>query len=91
MAFLQQTALTRRSKPLLLACRRGTLPIDFLLHWQATLVEQATAGFHAPYSGPNSLSPWIGRETADTTLYLGARLWSGAELWINPESIRASD
>lgn len=57
----------------------------FSLHWQATFVEQATAGFHAPYSGPNSLSPRIGRETADTTLYLGARLWSGAELWINPE------
>jgi high affinity Mn2+ porin len=57
----------------------------FSLHWQATFVEQATAGFRAPYSGPNSLSPRIGRETADVTLYLGARLWSGAELWMNPE------
>jgi high affinity Mn2+ porin len=67
----------------------GASPRDaanrFSLHWQATFVEQATAGFHAPYSGPNSLSPRIARETADATLYLGARLWSGAELWINPE------
>ena len=25
------------------------------------------------------------RETWDVTLYLGRRLWDGAELWINPE------
>lgn len=63
----------------------GNGPNQFSLHWQATFVEQATDAFRAPYSGPNSLSPRIGRETADATLYLGARLWSGAELWINPE------
>jgi high affinity Mn2+ porin len=67
----------------------GTLhheaPERFALHSQATFVEQATAGFHAPYSGQNSLSGHIGRQTADATLYLGARLWSGSELWINPE------
>ena len=57
----------------------------FSIHWQATYVEQETLGFNAPYSGPNSLSPNTGRETVDTTLFLGARLWSGAEAWINPE------
>jgi high affinity Mn2+ porin len=57
----------------------------FALNAQATFVEQATAGFHSPYKGPNSLSGRIGRETADATLYLGARLWSAAELWVNPE------
>src|SRR5262249_57329952 len=41
--------------------------------------------FPAPYRGPNSLSPDRGAQTADATLYLGARLWSGAEAWINPE------
>jgi high affinity Mn2+ porin len=57
----------------------------FSLHWQATYVEQETLGFNAPYSGRNSLSPNMGRETVDTTLFAGARLWSGAEAWVNPE------
>lgn len=57
----------------------------FAVYGQATYTEQETNGFDAPYSGPNSLSPGIGRETADATLYLGARLWRGAELWVNPE------
>jgi high affinity Mn2+ porin len=57
----------------------------FAVHGQVTYVEQETNGFAAPYSGPNSLSPNSGRETTDATLYLGARLWSGAEAWIDPE------
>ena len=56
------------------------------LYGQATYTEQETDSFRAPYSGPNSLSPDTGRETVDATLYLGARLWRGAELWINPEA-----
>lgn len=56
------------------------------MYGQATYTEQETDGFHAPYFGPNSLSPSMGRETADATLYLGARLWHGAELWVNPEA-----
>ncbi len=58
----------------------------FAFYGQATYTEQETVGFHAPYAGQNSLSPAIGRETADATLYLGARLWRGAELWVNPEA-----
>ena len=57
----------------------------FALHGQATYVEQETLGFAAPYSGPNSLTPNEGRESVDATLFLGARLWSGAQAWINPE------
>src|ERR1700678_2354943 len=57
----------------------------FALHGQFTYVEQATDSFRAPYAGPNSLSPNQGRETTDLTLYAGARLWPGAEIWINPE------
>jgi high affinity Mn2+ porin len=56
------------------------------VYGQATYTEQETDGFLAPYGGPNSLSPGIGRETVDATLYLGARLWHGAELWVNPEA-----
>ncbi len=55
------------------------------VHGQFTYVEQEVAGFDAPYAGPNSLTPHRAKETTDLTLYLGSRLWSGAELWINPE------
>ena len=58
---------------------------NFAVHGQFTYVEQQTSEFNAPYSGPNSLSPDRGAETTDATLYLGARLWSGAEGWINGE------
>jgi high affinity Mn2+ porin len=62
-----------------------TEPDEFAVHGQATLVEQLVGPFHDPYSGANSLTPRRGAETFDTTLFLGARLWSGAEMWINPE------
>lgn len=58
---------------------------DYAVHGQFTYVEQETLGFNAPYSGPNSLSPNRGAETTDATLYLGARLWPGAEGWIDGE------
>ena len=58
---------------------------NFAFHGQATYVNQYSAPFRAPYSGPNSLDANIGRETSDVTLYAGARLWNGAEAWINPE------
>ena len=53
---------------------------------QFTNVTQKHNRFHAPYSGANSLAP-DGRteETSDATVYAGARLWRGAEAWINPE------
>lgn len=54
-------------------------------HGQFTYVEQEVAGFNAPYVGANSLTPRQAKETTDLTLYLGARLWTGAEFWINPE------
>ena len=57
----------------------------FAIHGQVTYVEQETGSFKAPYRGPNSLSPRTGRETVDATLFVGARLWPGAEGWIAPE------
>jgi len=57
----------------------------FAWHVQATYVEQHVDDFKSPYSGENSLTPNRTRQTADVTLYAGARLWHGAELWINPE------
>jgi high affinity Mn2+ porin len=58
---------------------------SFAVHGQLTYVEQETSAFNAPYAGANSLSPDRGAETVDITLYLGARLWPGAEGWINGE------
>jgi high affinity Mn2+ porin len=57
----------------------------FAVHGQLTYVEQETNAFHAPYRGPNSLSPSQGRQTFDATLCLGRRLWPGAEGWLSPE------
>lgn len=57
----------------------------FALHGQFTYVEQEASNFKSPYAGANSLTPHQGKETADITLYWGARLWMGAEIWINPE------
>jgi high affinity Mn2+ porin len=67
-----------------------TSPGRFAVFAQATYTEQETDGFHAPYSGPNSLTPNSGHETTDATLFLGARLWRGAELWVNPEADEGS-
>jgi high affinity Mn2+ porin len=58
----------------------------FALHGQATLVDQYHPRFHSPYVGPQSLNPGQrGDETVDVTAFLGARLWRGAEIWIDPE------
>jgi high affinity Mn2+ porin len=70
------------------ALTMGVSPPDsdnFNLHGQTTLVSQYAFPFRAPYSGQNSLAPNAGRETWDLDLYLGARPWKGAEIWINPE------
>ena len=59
---------------------------DWALHAQATLVWQFHPAFHSPYRGRNSLDPAArANETFDATLYAGARLFEGVELWINPE------
>ncbi len=60
-------------------------PERIAVHGQITFVEQATSDFTAPYAGTNSLSPHIGRETTDATLFVGLRVGPGGELWINPE------
>ena len=55
------------------------------VHGQFTYVEQEVSGFNAPYAGAGSLTPRRGKETTDLSFYVGARPWSGAEFWINPE------
>jgi high affinity Mn2+ porin len=53
---------------------------------QVTAVWQYHPEFKSPYRGSNSLDPASrGDETIDATLYVGARPWSNAEVWFNPE------
>jgi high affinity Mn2+ porin len=66
----------------------GITPIEvdnWMVRGQTTYVSQYAPPFHAPYSGANSLASNAGRETWDATLYVGRRLWQGAELWVDPE------
>jgi len=62
---------------------------DFEWHTQATYVFQEKPGFSAQYSGVNSLSEMHERSyTISLTGYLGARLWQGAEAYLDAESIQ---
>lgn len=58
---------------------------DWAVHGQTTFTYQYVAPFRVPYQGANSLQSNQARETWDATFYVGRKLWSGAELWINPE------
>jgi high affinity Mn2+ porin len=55
-------------------------------HGQTTFLLQGYPPIRSPYEGTQSL-PGGGevRETWDAGLFAGARLWPGAELWVNPE------
>ncbi len=56
------------------------------VHYQATVATQAHPGFHAAYSGANSLR--AGAEAATSVvmdLFAGARPWRGGEAWLQPE------
>jgi high affinity Mn2+ porin len=55
------------------------------VHGQFTYIEQDDSNFRDPYSGPNSLTPDRGKETTDLGFWAGLALWSGAEVWIDPE------
>ena len=56
------------------------------IHGQTTYLPQGYPAFHAPYSGPNPLTPAPqAQATWSNTLYLNVRLWEGGELYYNPE------
>lgn len=63
-------------------------PETWSLHGQATTVTQGHGAFSSPYAGGNSLeSRKETRNSFTATLFLGRRLWEGAELYVNPELI----
>lgn len=56
------------------------------VHFQTTYIYQYKPAFSASYSGPNSLLNTEEKQNSITaTLFLGARLWKGAEVYIDPE------
>jgi len=57
---------------------------DWNWHVQNTVIVQGYPGFHAKYSGPNSLpSGGETRETVSLDLLAGLRLWHGAEAHVD--------
>ena len=62
----------------------NTAPQIWSWNVQNTIIVQGAPAFHAPYSGPNSLNPdGEVKETVSLDLYLGLRLWRGAEAHID--------
>jgi high affinity Mn2+ porin len=58
------------------------------VHGQATYIAQIKPAFEAAYSGVNSLTPERAHSYSFTsTLFLGARLWSGGEGYANLEGV----
>ncbi len=69
----------------------GTAPVikPWEAKFQTTYVWQSKRPFSAAYSGPNSLLPNYEKSYSFTaTGFLGARLWEGAELYLNPELVQ---
>src|SRR5262249_19324823 len=59
------------------------------IHGQSTFLPQGYPGFHAPYSGTNSLTPAPQlQQTWSNSLYLNARLWDGGEIYYNAELLQ---
>ncbi|MFT3823313.1 MAG: carbohydrate porin [Chitinophagaceae bacterium] len=69
------------------AQQTDTLKDDrFTIHAQTTVIYQFKPSFSVKYSGDNSLLPEQEEKTSITsTLFMGARLWKGASLFVNPE------
>jgi high affinity Mn2+ porin len=65
----------------------STKPGDWSSHFQLTVINQIHSGFHAKYSGTNSLSDSVepAATSITTTLFLGRKLWKGAAIYANPE------
>jgi len=58
----------------------------FSFHFQQTIITQYKPAFSAKYTGDNSLLTSTETQSSITsTLYGGARLWKGAEVYFNPE------
>jgi high affinity Mn2+ porin len=61
-------------------------PDDWSIHAQGTFVGQGRLAIRSPYEGVNSLqAQGEFQETVTMTLFVGRKLWQGAELFASPE------
>lgn len=59
---------------------------NWSIHFQQTVIPQHKLKITAPYSGENSLVDTSETQTSlTTTIFIGRRLWKGAEVFYNPE------
>jgi len=81
LAILISTTLTSYGQ------QTDSLAVDkFSIHAQTTSILQFKPSFPVNYTGRNSLIPEKEAKQSFTgTLFLGARLWKGASIFINPE------
>ena len=64
----------------------------FAFHGQTTFTEQYAPPFHAPYSGKHSLASQQRAARLGRHVFVGVKLWQGAEFWIDPDILsRGSD
>ncbi|OIR06822.1 carbohydrate-selective porin, OprB family [mine drainage metagenome] len=74
--------------PALYAAQAAELGETTQSKFQTTYVWQRKPAFPAAYSGSNSLSPEAEKSySLSATIFLGTRIWSGGELYFNPEMI----
>lgn len=60
--------------------------VNWNMHFQYTNIWQAHPSFYAAYSGKNSLNSIDEEDMSMTsTMFLGVKLWQGANLYFNPE------
>jgi high affinity Mn2+ porin len=66
---------------------RDSSTSNWSTHFQLTVINQIHSGFHAAYSGANSLADTVepGATSVTTTLFLGRKLWKNAAVYANPE------
>jgi len=60
---------------------------NWTTHFQLTVINQSHSGFRSLYSGKNSLADSVetGATSVTSTLFLGRRLWKGADAYLDPE------
>jgi high affinity Mn2+ porin len=82
--FGQAGISTNQASAVMATNAEAAKPQNWNLHMEATYVGDWHAGFPAQYSGPQSLDNHsVTAETVDIDLYLGARLWKGAEFHVD--------
>jgi len=84
-SFAQDAATATNAPPPLATTNSASTPEQFWnIHMEATYIGEWHPSFPAQYSGPQSLDNHsLTAETVDYDLFLGARLWEGAEFHVD--------